>query len=138
MPSSRFDPVETDRLARFLHALRRTPIPTAPSPHDAYQEALGLNLLALGLRLEHVNRMSESLTLADSTHMARTVTIDITMNTLTADQRWALRTDPGAASPTRSGCRSPATPAWHTRPSWCGTPPVTSCRGRPRWRRRGR
>lgn len=92
-------PGEGDRLTRFLYALRRTPIPTAPSPHDAYQEALGLNLLALGLRLEHVNRMSESLTLADSTHMARTVTIDITMNTLTAEQRWALRTDPGAASP---------------------------------------
>ena len=99
MATSVIGPDDGDRLARFLHALRRTPIPTAPSPHDAYQEALGLNLLALGLRLEHVNRMSESLTLADSTHMARTVTIDITMNTLTAEQTWALRTDAGAAAP---------------------------------------
>lgn len=99
MAVAQHDPVGGDRLARFLYALRRTPIPTAPSPHDAYQEALGLNLLALGLRLEHVNRMSEALTLADSTHMARTVTIDITMNTLTAEQKWALRTDPGATEP---------------------------------------
>lgn len=91
--------VEGERLRRFLFALRRTPIPTAPPPHDGYQEALGLNLLALGLRLEHVDRMSEELTLADSTHMARTVTIDINMNVLTADQKWALRTDPGTEEP---------------------------------------
>lgn len=91
--------MEGDRLQRFLYALRRTPIPTAPPPHDAYQEALGLNLLALGLRLEHIDRMSEALTLADSTHMARTVSIDINMNVLTADQKWALRTDPGTDQP---------------------------------------
>jgi hypothetical protein len=91
--------VEGDRLQRFLFALRTTPIPTAPSPHDGYQEALGLNLLALGLRLEHVDRVSEALTLADSTHMARTVSIDINMNVLTAEQRWALRTDPGTEEP---------------------------------------
>lgn len=92
--------VEGDRLRRFLFALRTTPIPTAPPPHDAYQEALGLNLLALGLRLEHVDRMSEALTLADSTHMARTVSVDINMNVLTDDQKWALRTDPGTEEPT--------------------------------------
>lgn len=91
--------VEDDRLQRLLFALRRTPIPTAPPPHDGYQEALGLNLLALGLRLDHVDRMSEELTLADSTHMARTVTIDINMNVLTAEQKWALRTDPGTEEP---------------------------------------
>lgn len=91
--------VDGDRLQRFLFALRRTPIPTAPPPHDGYQEALGLNLLALGLRLAHVDRMSEALTLADSTHMARTVSIDINMNVLTAEQRSALRTDPGAEQP---------------------------------------
>ena len=99
MPSrSRLGPSEGDHLQRFISALRQTPIPTAPSPHDGYQEALGLNLLALGLRLEHVDRMSESLTLADSTHMARSVSIDINMNVLTAEQKWALRTDPSGAA----------------------------------------
>lgn len=83
-----------DNLQRFLAALRQTPIPTAPAPHDGYQEALGLNLLALALRLEHIDRMTEALTLADSTHMARSVSIDINMNVLTAEQRWALRSDP--------------------------------------------
>ncbi|MFL6121611.1 hypothetical protein [Actinophytocola sp.] len=90
---------ESDRLRRFLNALHRTPIPTAPQPHDGYQEALGLNLLALGLRLEHIDRMSEALTLADSTHMARTVSVDINMNVLTAEQKWALRTEPGDDEP---------------------------------------
>ena len=83
-----------DRLARFLSALRQTPIPTSPPAHDSYQEALGLNLLALALRLEHIDRMSEALTLADSTHMARSVSIDINMNVLTPEQLHALRSDP--------------------------------------------
>jgi hypothetical protein len=83
-----------DRLAQFLSALRQTPIPTSPPPHDSYQETLGLNLLALALRLEHIDRMSESLTLADSTHMARSVSIDINMNVLTPAQLHALRSDP--------------------------------------------
>lgn len=90
---------ERDHLKRFLSALRQTPIPTSPPPHDAYQEALGLNLLALALRLEHIDRMSETLTLADSTHMARSVSIDINMNVLTPDQKRALRSDPSSAEP---------------------------------------
>jgi len=87
-----------DHLQRFLTALHATPIPTAPPPHDAYQEALGLNLLALALRLEHIDRMTESLTLADSTHMARSVSVDIDTSVLTPDQKWALRTDPAVVS----------------------------------------
>src|SRR2546423_12089588 len=83
-----------ERLARFQAALRQPPIPTSPPPHDSYQEALGLNLLALALRLEHIDRMSEALTLADSTHMARSVSIDINMNVLTREQLHALRSDP--------------------------------------------
>jgi hypothetical protein len=90
-----------DRLAGFLVALRETPIPTAPPPHDGHQEALGLNLLALALRLGHISRMSEELTLADSTHMARSVSIDVDMTALTAEQRTALRSDPASQdSPT--------------------------------------
>lgn len=84
-------------LTRFLSALHRTPIPTAPPPHDGHQEALGLNLLALALRLEHIDRMTEALTLADSTHMARSVSVDIDTNVLTPEQKWALRTDPGGS-----------------------------------------
>jgi hypothetical protein len=88
----------TGHLRRFLSALRRTPIPTAPFPHDAYQEALGLNLLAVALRLEHIDRMTEALTLADSTHMARSVSVDIDTTVLTPEQKWALRSDPSGAS----------------------------------------
>ncbi len=96
MPSrARQGAKEADHLQRFLSALRRTPIPTAPPRHDGYQEALGLNLLALALRLEHIDRMTEALTLADSTHMARSVSVDIDTNVLTPEQKWALRSDPG-------------------------------------------
>jgi hypothetical protein len=97
-PVSRRSGSETsdrERLMAFLNALRQTPIPTSPPPHDSHQEALGLNLLALALRLEHIDRMSEELTLADSTHMARSVSIDINMNVLTPEQLHALRSDPG-------------------------------------------
>jgi hypothetical protein len=89
---------EADHLTRFLSVLHRTPIPTAPPQHDGYQEALGLNLLALALRLEHIDRMTESLTLADSTHMARSVSVDIDTNVLTPEQRFALRSDPGGGA----------------------------------------
>jgi hypothetical protein len=92
---------EADHVTRFLSVLHRTPIPTAPPQHDGYQEALGLNLLALALRLEHIDRMTESLTLADSTNMTRSVSVDIDTNVLTPEQRFALRSDPagGAARP---------------------------------------
>lgn len=95
------DDTPGDHLSRFRHALRHTPIPSSPPPHDSYLEALGLNLLALALRLEHIDRMSESLTLADSTHMTRSVAIDVDLGALTPDQRRALRTDPtGTGEPT--------------------------------------
>jgi hypothetical protein len=87
-----------DHRRRFLDALRRTPIPTAPPLHDPHLEALGLNLLALALRLEHIDRMTEALTLADSTHMARSVSVDIDTDVLTPEQKWALRSDPDGAS----------------------------------------
>lgn len=99
MPTrARHRATEADHLQRFLAALHHTPIPTAPQPHDAYQEALGLNLLALALRLEHIDRMTEALTLADSTHMARSVSVDIDTNVLTPEQKWALRSDPAGAA----------------------------------------
>ncbi|MEV4317699.1 hypothetical protein [Actinocrispum sp. NPDC049592] len=81
-------------LERLRSALWQTPIPTSPPTANAYQEALGLNLLALALRLEHVDRMSEALTLADSTHMTRSVSIDVNLTVLTPDQKQALRSDP--------------------------------------------
>src|SRR5437867_6028771 len=70
-------------LERLRSALWQTPIPTSPPPTDGQLEALGLNLLALALRLEHVDRMSEALTLADSTHMTRSVSIDVNLTVLT-------------------------------------------------------
>ncbi len=79
----------------LLHeAIWRTPVPSSPPPSDPYREALGLNLLALALRLDHVDRMSESLHLVDSTHMTRSVAVDINLARLTDAQRKALRASP--------------------------------------------
>jgi hypothetical protein len=80
-------------MENFLAALRHTPIPSAPPPHNAFQSALGLNLLALALRRDHVERLSEKLTMADSTHMTRSVTVDVNLAALTDEQRRALRSD---------------------------------------------
>jgi hypothetical protein len=75
----------------LVQALWHTPIPTAPPASSRRDGAFGLHLLAAALRLHHVARLSESLVLVDSTHLARTVSIDLNLETLTADQRDVLR-----------------------------------------------
>lgn len=77
----------------LIRALDRTPIPTSPPVADSFREALGLGLLDLALRLEHVERLSESLELVDSTHMARSVEVDVNLRLLTAEQKRALAPD---------------------------------------------
>jgi len=69
-------------------------VPSSPPPSDPYGEALGLNLLALALRLDHVDRLSDSLHLVDSTHMRRSVAVDINLASLTDAQRRTLRSVP--------------------------------------------
>jgi len=75
-------------------AVLRTPVPSSPPASDPYGEALGLNLLALALRLDHVDRLSDSLHLVDSTHMRRSVAVDINLASLTDAQRRTLRSVP--------------------------------------------
>jgi hypothetical protein len=82
------------QLDMLCDAIWRTPIPSSPLPSDPYREALGLNLLSLALRLDHVDRLSESLHLVDSTHMTRSVAVDVNLARLTAAQRKALRPAP--------------------------------------------
>ncbi|MEU0094520.1 hypothetical protein [Kribbella sp. NPDC006257] len=89
------DPGRNGQQRTLLHeAIWRTPVPSSPPASDPYREALGLNLLALALRLDHVDRMSESLHLVDSTHMTRSVAVDINLARLTDAQRKALRASP--------------------------------------------
>lgn len=81
------------QLENLISAIWRVPIPTSPEPSDSYQEALGLNILSLAMRLEHIDRLSESLVLVDSTHMSRSVSVDINISYLTKEQKSALRSD---------------------------------------------
>ncbi len=84
-------------LESLVDALWRCPIPSAPSPPHIGREGFGLTLLALALRLEHVGRISETLSLVDSTHMARSVTVDVDRGALTEEQRAAVRVGDGGA-----------------------------------------
>jgi hypothetical protein len=88
---------------RLIQALERTPIPTSPPVADTFRESLGLSLLDLALRLEHVERLSESLELVDSTHMARSVEVDINLRLLTTTQKRSLApggdVDPSGLAP---------------------------------------
>lgn len=85
--------VADDQMARFLDVLWQAPIPTSPPPHDLAQGTLGLNLLAVALTMEHVTRLSEVLTLSDSSHLTRAVTMDIDLRNLTDQHKRALRSD---------------------------------------------
>ncbi|HEU5476025.1 MAG TPA: hypothetical protein VFV67_35820 [Actinophytocola sp.] len=82
-----------DRLSRFLAALRETPIPTSQPARDGRAEELGLNLLDLALNQEHIGRVSETLTLADATHLTRQVGLEIDLGALSADRLAALSAD---------------------------------------------
>ena len=117
-----------DPLDRFLAVLEQTPIPEAPPPRDRYLEALGLNLLSVALRLDHVDRMSEALSLIDATHMSRSISLDINLNALTLAERHALRSDPDHTG-------SPPTAIWLpvARQARADLAPivVTARRGRP-------
>ncbi|MGH3913291.1 MAG: hypothetical protein ACRDTC_07775 [Pseudonocardiaceae bacterium] len=96
VPVTGHEPHPNLQLENLISAVKRVPIPTSPQPSDSYQEALGLNILSLALRLEHIDRLSESLVLVDSTHMSRSVSVDINISSLTEEQKSALRSDSNA------------------------------------------
>lgn len=74
-----------------LHALiRALPVPTAPPSFPQKEAALGLALMDLSLRLDHVPRLSEHLTLVDRGHMARSVSVDVDLDAISGVQRDSL------------------------------------------------
>ncbi|WP_203701426.1 hypothetical protein [Asanoa iriomotensis] len=83
---------------RDLRALVETlPVPSAPPTYTQREAALGLALLDLSLRLEHVPRVAEHLTLIDRGHMTRSVSVDVDLHAITDAQRRriAAPTEPG-------------------------------------------
>jgi hypothetical protein len=67
-------------------ALVSTPIPTSPIAQSRDQEESGLTLLELSLRLLHVKRQAEHLSVIDRSHLGRRVGLDIDLDLLSTRQ----------------------------------------------------
>jgi len=73
----------------LVAAIRALPVPTAP-PERSSRGLLGLHLIQSALRLEHVDRVREKLTLVDATHIARHIDIDVNVDKLPDGKEGAL------------------------------------------------
>jgi hypothetical protein len=74
----------------LLRWMDRTPVPTARPHASAADEATGLVILDLSLRLNHISRVTDALRVIDRSHARRTVSMDVDLRGLTAEQRLAL------------------------------------------------
>jgi hypothetical protein len=90
----------TSSLEDLRILIRALPVPTAPPTFPQKDAAMGLTLLDLSLRLDHVPRLAEHLTLVDRGHMARSVGVDVDLDAISGVQRDSLivhgRTEPGS------------------------------------------
>src|SRR5262249_15237710 len=96
--------VEGDSSLDDLRALiQALPVPTAPPTFPQKDAALGLALMDLSLRLDHVPRLAEHLTLLDRGHMTRSVSVDVDLGAISGVQRDSLmvpaETAPGGHGP---------------------------------------
>jgi len=87
-------------LRALIHAL---PVPTAPPTFPQKEAALGLALMDLSLRLDHVPRLAEHLTLVDRGHMARSVSVDVDLDAVSRVQRDSLMVPADAAAGGQGG-----------------------------------
>src|SRR5690242_6127508 len=70
--------------------IQALPVPTAPPAFPQKEAALGLALMDLSLRLDHILRLSEHLTLLDRGHMTRSISVDIDLEAISGIQRESL------------------------------------------------
>ncbi|MBU2663767.1 hypothetical protein KOI35_09630 [Actinoplanes bogorensis] len=76
-----------DHLRTLIRAL---PVPTAPLTFPSREAALGLALMDLSFRLDHLPRLSEHLTLVDRGHMSRSISVDVDLDQISGRQRETL------------------------------------------------
>jgi len=84
-----------DHLRTLMLAL---PVPTAPLTFPSRDAALGLALMDLSLRLDHLARLSEHLTVLDRGHMSRMLSVDVDLDLISGRLRDTLLV-PGDAVP---------------------------------------
>lgn len=80
----------SDHLGLLARSLARVPIPTTEPSRSQSDQEFGLHLLSTAVRLEHIQRISETIKLVDSTHMSRSVALDLDLNSLNDSSRRAL------------------------------------------------
>jgi hypothetical protein len=83
-----------DHLRTLIRAL---PVPTAPLTFPSREAALGLALMDLSFRLDHLARLSEHLTLMDRGHMSRAISVDVDLDLISGRLRDTLMV-PGDAA----------------------------------------
>jgi hypothetical protein len=82
--------------------IRALPVPTAPVTFPSREAALGLALMDLSVRLDHLPRLSEHLTLMDRGHMSRAISVDVDLDLISGRLRDTL-TVPGEIGPGGGG-----------------------------------
>jgi hypothetical protein len=70
----------------LLHALASLPVPGAPPPITTAGAAIGLSFLDTALRLNHVRRLTERLTVSDHRVAHRTTQVDVSIRMLDEGQ----------------------------------------------------
>jgi uncharacterized membrane protein len=88
-----------DHLRTLITAL---PVPTAPLTFPDREAALGLALMDLSFRLDHLPRLSEHLTLMDRGHMSRAISVDVDLEMISGRLRDTLVV-PGEPAPGSGG-----------------------------------
>jgi hypothetical protein len=85
---------ETQSQSPMFCALRElieiVPVPSSRSVWTRANELAGLTILDVALRLDHVHRVTERLTLIDRGHMSRELSLDVDLRRLTQRERHAL------------------------------------------------
>jgi hypothetical protein len=91
------------------HALTSVPVPGAPPRQNAVGAAIGLSFLDSALRLNHIRRVSETLTVTDHRVARRTTEIDVSLAMLDDGQRRATVLSRDLRSASRGGADAAGT-----------------------------
>ena len=98
-----------DSSIALRYAITSVPVPGAPPRQNADGAAIGLSFLDSALRLNHIRRLSETLTVTDHRVARRTTEVDVSLAMLDEGQRRAtvLSRDLRSASRSEDDVRGP-------------------------------
>ena len=96
-----------DSSTALRYAITSVPVPGAPPRQNAVGAAIGLSFLDSALRLNHIRRLSETLTVTDHRVARRTTEIDVSLAMLDEGQRRATVLSRDLRSASRERARRP-------------------------------